>query len=396
MKKILIVATGSIACVKIPEIIKLFKEKNYQLDFVLTEGAKQFITPLSIASLNNAPVYDNLFSLKDEAEMGHIRLSRESDLILVLPASFNFINKVASGIADDLASTVVAASNKPVIFVPAMNYFMWHNKILSQNILKLKNLGYSFLDTEEGELACGEYGDGRLLEPKKIVQQVEEFFHKSLVLRGKKIIITAGATVEKIDPVRFISNHSSGKQGYYIAKKLSENGAEVLLILGKNELKDNSPNIKVVNVSSANEMLEKVKENLPADIFISAAAVCDFKIETYSKDKIKKQNKNLELKFDKTVDVLKEISQSKKRPRFVIGFAAESNNLVENAKIKLKEKNLDLIIANDIKGGEVFGGEENSLVYFIDKKSAKKIDAKTKQQVADKVLEYINNLYGNN
>jgi phosphopantothenoylcysteine decarboxylase/phosphopantothenate--cysteine ligase len=175
-----------------------------------------------------------------------------------------------------------------------------------------------------------------------------------------------------------------------------ENGAEVLLILGNNELQDISPNIKVANVSSANEMLEKVKENLPADIFISAAAVCDFKIDNYSKEKIKKQNNSVELKFNKTVDILKEISQSKKRPKFVIGFAAESNNLVENAKIKLKEKNLDLIIANDIKGGRVFGGEENSLVYFIDKKSAKKIDAKTKQQVADKVLEYINNLYGNN
>lgn len=391
MKKILIIATGSIACVKIPEVIKLFKEKGFELTFVLTQSAKQFITTLSIASLNGGAVYDDLFSLKDETEMGHIRLSRESDLILVLPASFNFINKVASGIADDLATTVIAASNKPVIFAPAMNHFMWHNKILQSNIEKLKAFGYSFLDTEEGELACGEFGDGRLLSPLKILQNIEAFFGKSNILKGKKVIITAGASLEKIDPVRFISNHSSGKQGYCVAKILAENGADVTLVLGKNSLKEISGNIKVINVTDAKQMLDAVNENLPADIFIAAAAVCDFKPEDYSQHKIKKNEDKMVMTFDKTIDVLKEISLSKKRPKLVIGFAAESENLVENATKKLESKKLNLVVANDIKQGKLFGNEENETVYFVDEKGSKKINVKTKQQVAENILEYIKN-----
>lgn len=391
MKKILIIATGSIACVKIPEIIKLFKEKGFELTFVLTQSAKQFITSLSIASLNGGAVYDDLFSLKDETEMGHIRLSRESDLILVLPASFSFINKVANGIADDLATTVIAASNKPVVFAPAMNHFMWNNKILQSNIQKLKDFGYNFLDTEEGRLACGEFGDGRLLNPPKILQKIEEFFEKSNILKGKKIIITAGATVEKIDPVRFISNHSSGKQGCYIAKLLAENGADVTLVLGKNSLKDISSNIKVINITDAKQMLDAVNENLPADIFIGTAAVCDFKPQDYSVHKIKKNEDTMAITFDKTVDVLKEVSLSKNRPKIVIGFAAESENLTENATKKLKSKKLNLVVANDIKQGKLFGSEENETVYFIDENGSRKINVKTKHHVAENILQYITN-----
>jgi phosphopantothenoylcysteine decarboxylase/phosphopantothenate--cysteine ligase len=394
MKKILLIITGSVAAYKSLDLIRLLKKSGYEVTPIMTKGAQEFITPLLVASICGSKVYSDLFDLKDESEMGHINLSRESDLIIVAPASADFIAKMSRGIADDLASTVLLAANKPVFVAPAMNEKMWINPATQKNIEILQENGIKILTPETDVLACGEYGIGKMTDVNKIFSEIENFFKTKKILTGKKVIITAGPTFEPIDPVRFIGNYSSGKQGIEIAAKFFDLGAEVILIAANIKDFGALPKKNIIKVKTAKQMLEAVEANLKkADIFISVAAVADFKVKKISKDKIKKSAKNSlkTLELVENIDILKTIGNSKNRPQIVIGFAAESADLIKNAKIKLKEKNCDLIIANDVKDGEIFGSDYNQ-VSIISKKGVEYFKEMTKKEVAEVLVRKVADL----
>ena len=315
--------------------------------------------------------------------MGHINLSRENDLILVAPASADIISKIYNATADDLASTVLLASNKPIFLVPAMNEKMWLNENNQRNVKNLRENGVRILEPKTDILACGEFGVGKMMEVEEIFAKIEDFFNNKKTLTGKNIIVTSGATYEAIDPVRFIGNYSSGKQGIEIAQKLHELGANVTLIAANihENVSLNSQNI--IRVKTANEMMDEVNKNIKnTDIFISCAAVSDFKPKNYSNKKIKKgEDSFAKIDLVVNVDILKTIGNSKDRPKIVIGFAAESDNLIENAHKKLKEKNCDLIIANNIENGQIFGSNYNK-ISIISKNKQEDFDKMTKAQVA--------------
>ena len=383
--KILLIISGGIAAYKSLELIRILKKNKIKVQVILTKGGEKFVTPLSVASLSEEKVYQDLFSLKDETEMGHIRLSRENDLILVAPASANIIAHAAAGITYDLATTVLLASNKPIYFAPSMNLEMWKNPITQKNIKTLKENNYNFIGPESGDRACGEHGDGRMTEPENIFQYItSENKKKSINLN---VLVTAGPTFEAIDPVRYIGNKSSGKQGIEIAKAFQNIGANVSLVLGPS--KENVPSdINTINIQTANDMLKEVKKIKKIDIAICAAAVSDWKIENSSKNKIKKSNNfkpviNLSL----NPDILKYISNKKSnRPKLVIGFAAETENLIKNAQVKLNKKNCDWILANDVsKHPEIFGGDNNSIT-LITKNNIEEWDTSSKKEVAKKLV----------
>ncbi|MDB9761565.1 bifunctional phosphopantothenoylcysteine decarboxylase/phosphopantothenate--cysteine ligase CoaBC [Alphaproteobacteria bacterium] len=358
--KILLIVSGGIAAYKSLELIRIFKKNNIKIQVVLTKGGAEFVTPLSIAALSEEKVYQELFSLKNETEMGHIQLSRESDLILVAPASANIIAHTAAGIANDLATTILLAANKPIIFAPSMNVEMWNNSITQKNVKFLKNNNYKFIGPESGNLACGEEGDGRMSEPETIYKHISSMLKKKINI---DVLVTAGPTFEAIDPVRFIGNRSSGKQGIEIAKAFYELGANVTLILGPSSQKV-PEHITVINIETANDMLNAVKKINNIDVAICAAAVSDWAIKNPSKNKIKKNNKNIpEINFSLNPDILEYISNQKSnRPKLVIGFAAETTNLINNAKDKLKSKKCDWIVANNVlENPDIFGGENNTV-----------------------------------
>jgi len=358
--KILLIISGGIAAYKSLELIRVFKKNNVKVQVVLTKGGAEFVTPLSIAALSEEKVYQELFSLKNETEMGHIQLSRESDLILVAPASANIIAHTAAGIANDLATTILLAANKPIIFAPSMNVEMWNNSITQKNVKFLKNNNYKFIGPESGNLACGEEGDGRMSEPETIYKHISSMFKKKINI---DVLVTAGPTFEAIDPVRFIGNRSSGKQGIEIAKAFYELGANVTLILGPSSQKV-PEHIAVINIETANDMLNAVKKINNIDVAICAAAVSDWAIKNPSKNKIKKNNNNIpEINFSLNPDILEYISNQKSnRPKLVIGFAAETTNLINNAKDKLKSKKCDWIVANNVlENPDIFGGENNTV-----------------------------------
>ena len=359
--KILLIVSGGIAAYKSLELIRIFKKNNIKVQVFLTKGGAEFVTPLSIAALSEEKVYQELFSLKDETEMGHIQLSRKNDLILIAPASANIIAHAAAGIANDLATTILLAANKPIIFAPSMNVAMWNNPITQKNIKFLKNNNYEFIGPESGDLACGEEGDGRMSEPQIIYKYISSMFKKKKL--NVNVLVTAGPTFEAIDPIRFIGNRSSGKQGIAIAKAFSELGANVTLILGPSSQKI-PEHVKVINIETANDMLDAVKKINNIDVAICAAAVSDWAIKNPSKNKIKKNNKNFpEINFSLNPDILAYISNQKSnRPKLVIGFAAETNDLIKNAKDKLKSKKCDWIIANNVlENSDIFGGENNTV-----------------------------------
>ena len=359
--KILLIVSGGIAAYKSLELIRILKKNNIKVQVVLTKGGAEFVTPLSIAALSEEKVYQELFSLKNETEMGHIQLSRESDLILVAPASANIIAHTAAGIANDLATTILLASNKPIVFAPSMNVEMWNNSITQKNVKFLKNNNYKFIGPESGDLACGEEGDGRMSEPKTIYKYINSMFKKKKL--NIDVLVTAGPTFEAIDPVRFIGNRSSGKQGIEIAKAFYELGANVTLILGPSSQKV-PEHIAVINIETANDMLNAVKKINNIDVAICAAAVSDWAIKNPSKNKIKKNNKNIpEINFSLNPDILEYISNQKSnRPKLVIGFAAETTNLINNAKDKLISKKCDWIVANNVlENPDIFGGENNTV-----------------------------------
>ena len=390
-KKILLIICGGIAAYKSLEIIRLLKKSNVIIKTILTKSGAEFVTPLSITSLSQSKVYQDLFNLENESKMDHISLSRWADLILIAPATANTISKLANGNSDDLASTVALASDKKIFIAPAMNVRMWEHESTKQNITKLKSYNYRLIGPEIGDMACGEYGEGKMSEPLKIVDEIENYF-KSLKKNNKlKAIVTAGPTNEYIDPIRFITNKSSGKQGYEIAKSLSKKGFDTTLISGPTNLKIND-DINLIKIETAEEMFQSTLKSLPADVAIFTAAVGDYKVKNSSKEKIKKKD-NLNLELEKNVDILNYISNHNSlRPKLVIGFAAETNNLEKYANEKLNEKNCDWIIANDVSNKKIgFDSDFNEVSIFYKNKNFEKIKYKPKSEISDEVVEKIIN-----
>lgn len=368
-KSLLLVITGGIAAYKCLELIRRLQDRGATVRVVMTESAKQFVTPMSVAALSNNPVFDNLFDLKDEAEMGHIRLSREADMVLVAPATADFLAKMANGLANDLASTVMLATDKPVLVAPAMNPFMWQHAATQRNIKTLKADGIRFIGPVAGDMACGEVGAGRMVEPHDILQALEAFAAEqdkanARPLAGKKAIVTSGPTREAIDPVRYISNHSSGKQGHAIAAALAKLGADVTLVTGPVSIP--APDgVSPVKIETARDMLAACEAALPADIAVCAAAVADWRIDSEATSKIKKQPGEgpPALCMVENPDILKTISQhASQRPALVVGFAAETDDVQDNASAKRQRKGCDWIVANDVSAENgIFGGDNNTV-----------------------------------
>ena len=393
-KKILIIITGGIAAYKTLDLIRKLSKLNCEIKTILTKSGKEFVTPLSITSLSKNKVYTDLFSVENESEMDHISLSRWSDLILVAPASSNFLTKISNGFSDDLASTVIKASDKKVFLCPAMNVRMWEHASNKQSISILKIYGYRILGPEIGEMACGEFGEGKMLEVDEIINQLEIYFKQISKNKKLKAIVTAGPTQELIDPVRFITNRSSGKQGYEIANSLVENGFDTTLISGPTNLKPND-NLKLIKVKTGEEMHKKTMELLPCDLAIFTAAVSDFKIKKFNKEKIKK-NKDQSFDLDLNPDILELVSKSNKKPKIVVGFAAESENLFDNARSKLEKKGCDLIVANDVSNNEIgFESDFNEVHLFYKDKNIddEKIPKNFKSVIADELIKKITNKF---
>ena len=388
-KKILLAICGGISAYKSLEIIRLLKKEGASIKTILTNSAKKFVTPLSVASLSQEKVYDDLFSHESESEMDHISLSRWSDLILVAPATANTISKLSSGTSDDLASTAILASDKEIFLVPAMNVRMWEHPSTKENINKLINFGYHIIGPVVGDMACGEYGKGKMTEPSEIVDTLKQYFSKLKKNKRLKALVTAGPTHEYIDPVRYISNKSSGKQGYEIAKSLKKNGFDTTLITGPTNLEPIT-GIDLINVNTAEEMFNAVLECLPVDVAIFSAAVSDFKIKNKVKNKIKKKE-SINLNLEKNIDILSHISNHNSlRPKMVIGFAAETNNLNEHAKKKLHEKNCDWIIANDVSDPNIgFGSDYNEISIFYKNMKYEKLPRMKKSILADNIIKKV-------
>mgnify|MGYP000140263240 CR=1 FL=1 len=388
-KKILLIICGGISAYKSLEIIRGLKKSNVQVKTILTKSAKEFVTPLSISSLSQEKVYDDMFSAENESEMDHISLSRWADLILVAPITANTISKLSTGSSDDLASTVILASNKEIYLVPAMNVRMWEHPTTKENINKLKNYGYRIIGPEIGDMACGEFGNGKMTEPNEIIKQIEIYFSNKKKNKKFKALVTAGPTREYIDPVRFITNKSSGKQGYEIAKSFRDNGFETTLISGQTNL-DPISGLNFIKVDTAQEMFDQTIKNLPADVAIFAAAVADYKITNYENNKIKKKE-NLNLSLEKNIDILSNISKHNSlRPKLTIGFAAETNNLIKNSLKKLEEKNCDWIVANDVSDNSIgFDSDENQISIFYKDKKNENLKKMKKSLIASELVNRV-------
>ena len=391
-KKILFVICGGISAYKSLELIRLFKKNNAEIKTILTKSAKEFVTPLSITSLSQGKVYDDLFSVQNETEMDHISLSRWADVIVVAPATANTIAKLSQGLTDDLASTVILASNKQVFLVPAMNVRMWEHQSTYENVQKLKTYGYKLIGPIIGDMACGEYGEGKMENPNEIFNEIFNFLNDQK--KKLKALVTAGPTIEYIDPVRFISNKSSGKQGYELAKSLSKRGFETTLISGPTKLNDriNNNDINLIMVETAEEMFKATQRSLPTDVAIFSAAVADFKVADKKSSKIKKKN-NLAINLEKNIDILNFVSNhNSMRPKLVIGFAAETENLDQNANSKLSEKKCDWIIANDISKKNIgFESDFNEVtIYYKDPVNKKEIlSIKKKSEISEEIVDKI-------
>jgi len=392
-KKILLIICGGISAYKSLELIRLLKKEGAQIKTILTKSAKEFITPLSVASLSKEKVYDDLFRVENEAEMDHISLSRWADLILVAPATANTISKLSSGSSDDLASTVILASNKHIFLTPAMNVRMWEHPSTKENLKKLKSYGYKIIGPETGDMACGEFGEGKMTQPQEILKEIHNYFNQLNKYKKFKALVTAGPTYEYIDPVRFITNKSSGKQGFALAKSLAKKGFETTLISGPTNLEIDK-DINLIEVETADEMFKASQNNLPTDVAIFSAAVADFKVKKQKNEKIKKQE-YINLNLEKNVDILNYISNHNSlRPKLVIGFAAETNNIQENAKKKLIEKNCDWIIANDVSNKSIgFNSDFNEVSIFYKNKNIddEKLFMKKKSEIADEVIDRVIN-----
>ncbi len=400
MKKILLVIGGGIAAYKSLDLIRLLIKNGFLVKTILTKSGKEFVTPLSVATISGNKPHEDLFNLDDESKIDHIALSRWADLIVVAPATANFLSKLSVGKADDLASTVMLASNKEILLAPAMNVRMWTNEATINNYKTLISYGYHFVGPVKGDMACGEFGDGKMSEINEIFNTIKDYFKNKDLFKAKKIraLVTAGPTREYIDPVRFITNESSGKQGYEIAKALNKSGVDTTLILGPSNLSP-VPGLKIINVITAKEMLDAVKINLPVDIAICSAAVSDFKPSSYSKEKIKKNTKDFStLRFDKNIDILEFLGKNNvHRPKFVVGFAAETSNLIKNSVTKLQEKRCDMIVANDISKRDIgFNVDFNEVELIYSNGSIKKISKNKKNYIASVLAKEIVNQFLSN
>ncbi len=388
-KKILLIICGGISAYKSLELIRVLKKRNVQVKTILTKNAKEFVTPLSVTSLSQEKVYYDIFSVENESEMDHISLSRWADLIVVAPATANTISKLSSGMSNDLASTVILASNKDIYLAPAMNVRMWEHASTKENLFKLKNYGYKIIGPEIGDMACGEFGKGKMAEVNEIIKQIEIYFNNKTKNQKFKALVTAGPTLEYIDPVRFITNESSGKQGYEIAKSFRDNGFDTTLISGQTNL-DPVTGVNFIKVNTAEEMFNETINNLPADVAVFSAAVADYKVKNYNSKKIKKKE-NLNLILEKNIDILAYVSKHNYlRPKLTIGFAAETNDLVENSLTKLEEKNCDWIVANDVSDTSIgFNSDNNQVSIFYKNKTNETLDKMSKSLVATELVNRV-------
>ena len=392
-KKILIIIGGGIAAYKSLDLIRLLKKNNNDVKTILTKSGKEFVTPLSITTLTKNKTFEDIFDKNTESEIDHISLSRWADLIIVMPTTANFMTKLSLGKAEDLATTVILASNKDILLVPAMNVRMWIHKATQKNLKTLQDYGYLFIGPEKGEMACGEYGEGKMSSPRQIFTFLNNYFMKKNLVKKKnfKALVTTGPTREYLDPVRYISNESSGKQGYEIALALNRLGIKTTLITGPTNLVSRT-DIKTKKIISAKEMLEEVKKNLPVDIAICAAAVADFKPSKKNKNKLKKnQNIFKSIDLENNQDILEYLGKNNKnRPRIVVGFSAETENLNRNATVKLREKNCDLIIANDVsKKDSGFNSDYNRVSIIDGNGNIKVLKRNKKSFIANKIAEVV-------
>ncbi len=389
MKKILLIISGSIACYKAIELIRMWKKANYLVQVVMTKSAKEFITPMLVGSISGNEVFEDLFS-SSELKISHIDLSRQNDLVVIMPATANIINKIANGYADDLASTIILANNKPLIIAPAMNEKMWLNSTTITNIAKLRNNGAIIIEPISDVLACGEEGIGKIANLETIFSETEKILQKQDLLKNKKIIISGGATFESIDPVRFIGNYSSGKQAIYLAEAFNLAGAEVLFITANINLPININHKQILRVNNSKEMYRAISDNLAnCHCFIGAAAVADFIPANFSPKKIKKnQLQEMSISLTRNIDILQEVANHANRPNIVIGFAAESENLLNYATTKLQQKNCDFIVANNIEDGKIFNSEQTSAI-VIDKEAKIVAESNSKKAVANIIVDIV-------
>jgi len=388
-KKVLLCVSGGIAAYKAVQLTSKLTQNGFDVKVMMTGNATKFVTPLSFQAISRNDVYTDTFDEKDPAKIAHIDLADWPDVIIIAPATANIIGKLANGIADDMVSTTLLATEKPVFIAPAMNVHMYHHPVVQGNIARLKSFGYHFIEPSEGYLACGYVGKGRLEEPEIIVEHIKTFFaqNKQQFLRGKTVLISAGPTREKIDPVRYLSNYSSGKMGYAIAEVAQHLGANVILISGPVSLK--APvGVQVIRVESAEEMYEAVLEYFDeADIVIKSAAVSDYRPKKILQQKMKKQSQELVIELERTVDILAELGKRKKA-QFLIGFAAETNHVEEYAKQKLLSKNADMIVANNVmQEGAGFGTDTNIVTFYKANNEKKQFPKLTKHEVAYEILK---------
>ena len=389
MKNILLGVTGGIAAYKSANIVSMLKKKRYNVKVIMSENATKIITPLTLETLSKERVYVDMWDKTPHFEVEHISLAEWADVVLIAPATYNIVGKVANGIADDMLSTVISATTKPVFFALAMNVNMYNNPILKENINKLKRYGYRFIDSDEGFLACNVNAKGRLKDEKEIVKIIEDYLQEEeldRILAGKTVLITAGRTEEAIDPVRYISNRSSGQMGYSLAIAARKLGAEVILVSGPTELSQPEGLKKFIKVRSAQEMYEAtIKEFSKVDIAIACAAVADYKPKNYSTEKIKKKDGDMTIVLDRNPDILFEMGKLKDK-QFLVGFAAETENIIENAIGKLKRKNLDMIVANNASNMQK---TTNQIRIIKSENSIKEIPEKEKSQLAFDILKEI-------
>lgn len=389
-KRILLVVSGGIAAYKALDLIRRLRARGGAVRCVLTKGGAEFVTPLSLATLSEEKVYSDLFSLTDESEMGHIRLSREADLVVIAPASADLLAKMAGGRTDDLASTLLLATDKAILTAPAMNHRMWENAATQENMKTLAARGVLTVGPNEGDMACGEYGMGRMAEPDEILAAIERYFATDARLSGRRALVTSGPTHEAIDPVRYIANRSSGRQGHAIATALARLGAETRLVTGPTNLADPA-GVTVEHVESAEQMLAACQESLPVDVAVCAAAVSDWRAAKVQDQKMKKTGGDPpKLELIRNPDVLACLAAAgNTRPSLVVGFAAETENLVEHARAKLDIKGCDWIVANDVSPGSgTFGGTDN-VVHLIDAENIESWPRMTKDEVGEKLAQRI-------
>ena len=388
-KRVVLGVTGGIAAYKAAEFVRLLVKAEADVHVVMSENAQKFILPLTFQTLSGNPVVTDPFTLLEDAEIGHIALADLAELVVILPATANIIGKIAHGIADDFLSTMVMATKAPVLFVPSMNVNMWENKALQKNIQTLLEMGYHLLEPGEGELACHWYGKGRLPELNEVVEKMKDIL-STKDLKGEQVLITGGPTQEPIDPVRFITNRSSGKMGYALAKIARRRGAEVILITGPTSLPLPRKDFKFLPVRSAEEMRKAVLNSLEgSSVVIKAAAVSDYRPKVISEKKIKKGESDTTLALERTKDILEELGK-KKGNRILIGFAAETEDLIANAKKKLKEKNLDFIVVNDVtRPGAGFSSDTNQVKIIYPSGQVKDLPLMTKEEVSQLILDEV-------